>query len=437
MKVLEFHLDDLVDREMSGTLTPSERIRLDDHLVRCTSCRLEQMVRDDFDRELADEGPISVSEIAIGAMRAAELQTTGLEMAALGIHEHAPKETIVASKVESSNSRNAIQEPKHEHHQRPSVHATSTRKAPRRFVLSLAAAAVLVGGVAVARNGSPLRAWNYVVDSVRGSKEEVRELASQRTTVTRAASRALETAAVAQGRPTASVNEPESPSVDAREAERREFEELRAIEAVRVEREESLAHTRPVLASASGGIAGGANSAGSAPRTKDLSASSVAYSTTKPPFVSSGAPTVPSATPTAASSGTNSAMADAPRETSALLFDRATHARRFGNRSEATRLYGELLRNYPASSEARLSLATLARLNLDAGDTASALDGFTRYLVSGDSSLREEAMEGRAVALRRLGHSAEERDAWDLLLRSYPDSVYAPLATQRMQTLKP
>ena len=52
MNVIDFHPDELLDREIEGTLSSDERRRLDDHLERCVQCRLERQLRDDFELEL-------------------------------------------------------------------------------------------------------------------------------------------------------------------------------------------------------------------------------------------------------------------------------------------------------------------------------------------------------------------------------------------------
>jgi len=121
-----------------------------------------------------------------------------------------------------------------------------------------------------------------------------------------------------------------------------------------------------------------------------------------------------------------------PRDSAAILFDDANAARRRGNTVEAASLYRDLQARFPASAEARLSIAVVARMQLDAGETAAAASGFSAYLATGDRALREEAMAGRAMAFGRLGRSREEADAWRELLRAYPRSGYAGLAKTRM-----
>jgi hypothetical protein len=52
MNVVDLHPDDLLDKDASGRLTDSERIRLEAHVQRCHVCRLEREVRADFAAEL-------------------------------------------------------------------------------------------------------------------------------------------------------------------------------------------------------------------------------------------------------------------------------------------------------------------------------------------------------------------------------------------------
>jgi outer membrane protein assembly factor BamD (BamD/ComL family) len=104
---------------------------------------------------------------------------------------------------------------------------------------------------------------------------------------------------------------------------------------------------------------------------------------------------------------------------------------------EASALYHELGTRFPSSSEAHVGTVLLARLQLDGGESEAALAGFEAYLESGHGALREQAMVGRAQALRKLGHRDEERAAVRELLRAYPDSPYARLARERLELSGP
>jgi TolA-binding protein len=120
-------------------------------------------------------------------------------------------------------------------------------------------------------------------------------------------------------------------------------------------------------------------------------------------------------------------------ETASSVFERANAARRHGDVGAAAAAYRDLQSRFPSSSEARLSIALLARMQLDRGDAAGALSGFETYLRTGDGALREEAMAGRALALQRMGRIDEARQAWGDLLRAYPRSSYARFAEKLRQ----
>ena len=122
----------------------------------------------------------------------------------------------------------------------------------------------------------------------------------------------------------------------------------------------------------------------------------------------------------------------------AEAFSRANLARRDGKVKEAVRLYRTLQERYAGSSEELVSRVALGRLLLDRlGDSRGALVQFNSYLASpGSGALREEAMVGRALALARLGRSAEERSAWTALLEAWPKSAHAKHARARLVELE-
>jgi TolA-binding protein len=119
----------------------------------------------------------------------------------------------------------------------------------------------------------------------------------------------------------------------------------------------------------------------------------------------------------------------------AELFSNANQARRASDPARATRLYRLLQRKFPGSEEAQLSWVTLGSLQLNGGNPAGALSTFNRYLSRGGRSLEAEALYGQAQALRQLGRSGEERNAWERLLARYPGSGYAPQARERLNSL--
>jgi hypothetical protein len=146
------------------------------------------------------------------------------------------------------------------------------------------------------------------------------------------------------------------------------------------------------------------------------------------------------ATPAPAATATHVARPRlaAPTETPGELFARANAARREGRTREAARLYRELQREYPGTSEELVSRVTLGRWMLDRlNDPAGALVRFDSYLANPvHTALREEALIGRALALGRLGREREERSAWTAFLAAFPGSVYAERARGRLEALR-
>jgi hypothetical protein len=128
------------------------------------------------------------------------------------------------------------------------------------------------------------------------------------------------------------------------------------------------------------------------------------------------------------------ASAQPPETTCADRFHRANEARRQGAAEDAVRLYKNLEAACPGTGEEVAARVLLGRVYLDRlGDAVHALASFESYLAATSSgALREDAMIGRALALGRLNRSAEEANAWQALLASYPDSLYAEKARSRM-----
>jgi hypothetical protein len=132
------------------------------------------------------------------------------------------------------------------------------------------------------------------------------------------------------------------------------------------------------------------------------------------------------------------ARALAQAESASELFARANAARREGKTREASRLYRQLQREFPGSSEELVSRVTLGRWMLDRlNDPSGALARFDSYLANPvHTALREEALIGRALALGRLGRETEERSAWAAFLAAFPGSVYAERARGRLEALR-
>jgi hypothetical protein len=139
-----------------------------------------------------------------------------------------------------------------------------------------------------------------------------------------------------------------------------------------------------------------------------------------------------------ASSETLRARGAPPPSTVAEVFARANDARRHGELSEAVGLYRQLQQRFPGSREEVMSRVALARLMLDRlDDPRGALTLFDRYLgANSNGTLAEEARLGKALALMRLGQTAEERQAWQKLLSAHPSSIYAERARRRLAELR-
>jgi TolA-binding protein len=344
MTVISFHPEDLLDREMRGTILPEEQERLDRHLASCGVCRFERQVRADFEEELAQ--PDALPDLALFVRGALQ------NPAEVGLERR---------------TQNVV---------RSTARMWSTR---RRTVMLLAAALTLGSGLAAANTEMVKLAWQTTRIRLASPSGPLGWLATKPRAAT-----TLEVHAASQ--PAASPNA--SPA------------------AVMVPAEE-LSRDAPL------GV-------------PQLEAK---------PHLSARAPhrSVEQAVPTAAREPIVVSATPPLLETPASFFERANAARRKGNSAEAATVYRDLESRFPRSAEARLSVALLARLQLDRGEAQPALAGFTSYLAQGDRSLREESMAGRAMALGRLGRSAEASQAWRDLLQAYPTSGYATVAKKHFE----
>jgi TolA-binding protein len=347
MKVIDFHPDDLFDREIAGTITADERRRLLEHLDRCMQCRLERQLRSDFEVELGSRGDATnLQSFVTGALRA----------------------------TRSPASR------------RPSRKAVNAWR--RRFVFLFAATMVLATGLAAAETDLAGRAWHATREKIAFVFRAPRPATARESASAFEKEKPKAEAPVALG--VVSTPEPGQPNV-----------------APRVAPDSPAPAARPVVAS----------ERRAAVRRVAVEKAPVAVS----------APVEEAPAPIAAEE-----RSAKPRESASTLFDDANAARRRGRMLEAAGLYRDLQARFPASAEARLSVAVVARMQLDLGETASAASGFAAYLATGDRALREEAMAGRAIALGRLGRTSDESAAWRELLRAYPGSSYAKVARSRL-----
>jgi outer membrane protein assembly factor BamD (BamD/ComL family) len=126
---------------------------------------------------------------------------------------------------------------------------------------------------------------------------------------------------------------------------------------------------------------------------------------------------------------------DQPAESNAAaLLRQANRARSAGEIDRAVTLIKELQTKFGNSPEAHVSLVSLGKLLMLNGSREAALQQFTSYLER-SGPLEEEALVGRAQALRGLGRSSEERSTWQRLLTRFPGSVYAAAARERLVAL--
>lgn len=116
----------------------------------------------------------------------------------------------------------------------------------------------------------------------------------------------------------------------------------------------------------------------------------------------------------------------------ATLFHAASVARGAGDVTRAQRLYQQLIAQHPDSEEAHVAHVALGKLLLSSRRASAAEREFRQYLDAGGGPLSEEALFSRAQALQRLDRVVEERAAWTKLLSTYPQSVYAAHARERL-----
>ncbi|MGH1342401.1 MAG: tetratricopeptide repeat protein [Nannocystales bacterium] len=121
-----------------------------------------------------------------------------------------------------------------------------------------------------------------------------------------------------------------------------------------------------------------------------------------------------------------------PGPDAATLVATARAARGKGQLAEAERSYGELLRRFPKSAEARAGRVALAQIKLGRGKTKAALRLFTAA-AGGGGPLAEEAAWGRIQALDRLGRKDGLRKAVEAFVQDYPTSVYRARAQGRLE----
>jgi TolA-binding protein len=394
MSLVELHPEELIDREASGTLSPSEREFLESHLARCSSCRLERRARDDFAEELAaDDGHLDVALLVSHALRAANTVEPPVEP---------PAEAPIAA----------------------TPLARRTRRPGRAAMVLLVAAATMCAGVAAA-------AWSGLVPPLALIAGPTAPAASQASPV------ATTPHASRPGRASApsGVVPQDEPSADA--------------PAVSAEAPSEAAGDRladgqiglpPAISSSPAALPSAVQaSAAGAARVEPVR--SPAADTSRAARVARAKTATGNGSSEVSHPGTDRAPAapapEPPPRAAAAIFSEANEALRASDKVRAQGLYRELLRLYPTSPEARVSRATLGRLLLEQGEGAAALRTFDESLASGAGAMAEEMMVGRALSFQRIGDARGEASAWLALLSTHPGSVHADRARARLAVLSP
>lgn len=444
MTIIDMHPDDLLDRELSGTLSASEQRRLAEHLSQCPGCRLERQLRDDFSHELvASRAPDMLQTFVSGALRAA-LPANGT--------------TPLAMQTPAL----------------PAPVVTPARRAKRRRAALLGVAVVIASAVAAAQIG--------LIEQVAGFARE--QLTKVTDDPTPKAPAAAPHDAPLQGQVAANeeatrvahdtfgdrtVPSPSEHAPSEREVAPALDEDESAPARAREGKKERVARSKKARASERQGRARRSDRVAEAPASSSVAAASPidlpASDTSATEIDSTSVSSASVSSASVARAGKRSVRARREVESPSLLetatyapkvlhpeaanrvddegkpaiasavslFHRANSARREGLSSEALHAYERLRAEFPTSAEARLSLVLAARMHLDSGRLGDAVAGFDSYIATRDRSLREQALAGRAIALGRLGRTREELAAWQSLLLDYPDSSYAAVASQRLR----
>lgn len=400
MKVIDVHPEDLLDRELAGTLSDDQRALLDVHLASCESCRMERLLRADFAAEAARAGDAQLQSFVLGALQRVA--------AGEALPQAAGAEALAAPVA---------------------VPAQRTR---RRVwaLLALASVLLMAAGAAASRSGWVERIFHLTFGeaTVEGQNDVHAKPAGKELARASEPTRTAEVVAKASPPrvalpPPPVVIAPSTGSEAAPEAPARLEGASFAGAAKREPARVVAPHTGAFLT----------DSVVSRPAPRTARITNVRRTPVAQPIAPVPAkvapnpePPVPSA-PAAVDPSRVAAQAAA-----AALFEQANRARRSGKLDQAGTLYENLQLEFASSAEAKLSFALSGRMWLDAGNAFAALGAFERYLATGERALREEAMTGRALALERLGRHSAADAAFSELLQAYPYSSYAPLAKKRL-----
>jgi len=127
----------------------------------------------------------------------------------------------------------------------------------------------------------------------------------------------------------------------------------------------------------------------------------------------------------------------APRAqpSAASLFLQASTLRDRNRVDESIAVFRKLQQLFPKTRESRISFAVAGRMLLDRGRPAQALVQFDQHLAYGGEA-SQEALAGRATALGQMVRLSAERESWQRLLDSYPGTVYASEARERLAQMR-
>jgi tetratricopeptide (TPR) repeat protein len=444
--VIETHPEELLDRELRGSMTERERHLLMAHLQRCSACRMERQLRVDFERELA--------------VSAQSLDLQMFVSDAIDAMEQLPSteslQSLVAARARRPRAALAAPAPRHT----ARIAARGGWSALRPVaVLMLVCVALSAGvGIGAAQLGLAERALQLLragMDAAFGPAPKRQQAGAARARLAQRAN-TDEAPGAAQAVPDpqhggAKVEPGARDQAPAHAQARSVSPSVVPVPLVGpmpvvgpIEAEEQapqpaeLEPPAPEVAAQSG-AASAALSPGTPPAARQLASRGLGPSDASPRAPAAAArsdsPSPPAEDRAAAAvvPARTSPSTTLPIASAARLFEQANTVRHRGHAIEASALYRELQAQFPHSAEARLSVALVARMQLDQGESAAALAGFDAYLASSDTALREEAMVGRVRSLQRLGHDEEARSAAQTLLELYPDSAFAPAARKLLE----
>ncbi len=126
------------------------------------------------------------------------------------------------------------------------------------------------------------------------------------------------------------------------------------------------------------------------------------------------------------------------KHTASQWFEKAQKFSKAEKWQLAAQAYQELIKRFPASNVSRTSRVSLGYLQLQKLSTPkSALRSFNDYLNDpGSGSLTEEALYGKALALKALGQTTSEVRVLKILIKRFPLSFQAPAARKRLELLR-